>query len=205
MKPLRIALIGSRALHEQGINEEDIKLLHKVCYRLATLGITFRSGLCNKGMDAIAQIEYSRALSERKAFESQFEVYVWDIKAIHKSQLPNKHLALVRNATLKHETEKIASTLHSNWEACSDYAKAQHARNVHQILGYHLNEPVDAVITWGVLDNYGKPIGGTGTALRLAEQRRIPIFNLYNCPHDVFLSQVTNFLRSQRVRGLKGQ
>jgi hypothetical protein len=35
-----------------------------------------------------------------------------------------------------------------------------HMRNVHQILGYNLDYPVDAVVTWVKEDTYGNPKGG---------------------------------------------
>lgn len=196
MKRLRIALIGSRALHTQKGHESDIKFLHKLCYRLAELGIQFTSGLCKDGLDAIAQIEYSRAVDNHKAFLSQFEVYVYNIKAVHKSKLPNKHLATPMNMSIKKQLYDIASKLVSHWNNCDDYARSQHARNIHQILGYNLDEPVNAVITWCVTDNYGTPIGGTATAIKLAQQYNIPVFNFYGANRADVIRAIHQFLNA---------
>ena len=62
-----------------------------------------------------------------------------------------------------------------NWNMLSQGAKKLHARNIHQILGDHLTDPVKFVICW---TKNGKVTGGTGQALRLAEELNIPIFNL---------------------------
>ena len=57
---MRIALIGSRQLEQKEEYFKDIKLCHNVCMRLAQLGVTFTSGLCELGMDGIAQKAYSK-------------------------------------------------------------------------------------------------------------------------------------------------
>ena len=59
------------------------------------------------------------------------------------------------------------------------------ARNMHQILGSDLNTPVDFVICWThdgceSHETYGKKTGGTGSAIALASQNHIPIFNIQN-------------------------
>lgn len=199
MKRLRIALIGSRALHKQPGHESDIEFLHRLCYRLAELGVQFTSGLASEGLDAIAQKEFSRAVQDYSAFLSQFEVYVYGAKAIHTSKLPNKHLAQLLNSSLKHEIYKIAESLVPHWKNCDSYAKGQHARNVHQILGYELKDPVDAVITWCVTDNFNQPIGGTATAIKLAWRYNIPVFNFYGADRKEVVNKLHRFLKSKNI------
>lgn len=196
MKRFRIALIGSRALHTQKGHEDDIEFLHKLCYRLAEIGVQFTSGLCKDGLDAIAQTEFSRAVDHGRAFQSQFEVYVYGIKAIHNSKLPRKHLAVPLNSTIKRELFEIAKGLHGRWDNCDEYARLQHARNVHQILGYNLDNPVNAVVTWCVTDNYGNPIGGTATAIKLAIQHNIPVFNFYGADRKAVIANFHQFLKA---------
>jgi hypothetical protein len=67
--------------------------------------------------------------------------------------------------------------LHPNWGNLSQGAKKLHARNVHQIIGPNvaLPTPVEFVICW-TLD--AAVVGGTATAIRLAEERNIPVWNL---------------------------
>jgi len=71
----------------------------------------------------------------------------------------------------------LAQAYHPAWQKCSSGAKQLHARNVHQILGLDLQEPVKFVICW---TPDGQDSGGTGQALRLARKNGIPVFNLYD-------------------------
>ena len=188
---MRIALIGSRQLEQKQEYFEDIKLCYNVCMRLAQLGVTFTSGLCELGMDGIAQKAYSKAVDLGLAKESQFEVYVADQYNIRKSTLPRKHLAIVRNKDLISETERIASEVHPAWDRCNEWARGMHSRNCHQILGYDLQSPVDAVICW---TPDGAVVGGTRTALLLAQDAGIPIFNLGVKDKNDVLQSIKKFL-----------
>jgi hypothetical protein len=57
----------------------------------------------------------------------------------------------------------------------SPFARKLMARNAMQILGPKLNHPADLVITWTEM---GLRKGGTGQALRIAEEHGVPIVNL---------------------------
>ena len=192
---MRIALIGSRQLEQKQEYFEDIKLCYNVCMGLAQLGITFTSGLCELGMDGIAQKAYSKAVDLGLAKESQFEVYVADQYNIRRSTLPRKHLAIVRNKDLISETERIASEVHPAWDKCNEWARGMHSRNCHQILGYDLQSPVDAVICW---TPDGAVVGGTATALKLSMKAGIPIFNLGVSDKKSVLNDIKNFLESRK-------
>ena len=192
---MRIALIGSRQLEQKQEYFEDIKLCYNVCMRLAELGVTFTSGLCELGMDGIAQKAYSKAVDLGLAKESQFEVYVADQYNIRRSTLPRKHLAIVRNKDLISETKRIASEVHPAWDMCNEWARGMHSRNCHQILGYDLKSPVDAVICW---TPDGKIQGGTSTAIRIALKYNIPVFNLGVADKESVLNDIKNFLESSK-------
>jgi len=188
---MRIALIGSRQLEQKQEYFEDIKLCYNVCMRLAQLGITFTSGLCELGMDGIAQKAYSKAVDLGLAKESQFEVYVADQYNIRRSTLPRKHLAIVRNKDLISETERIASEVHPAWDRCNEWSRGMHSRNCHQILGYDLQSPVDAVICW---TPDGAVVGGTATVIRIAMKYDIPVFNLGIKDKESVLQSIKKFL-----------
>ena len=192
---MRIALIGSRQLEQKQEYFEDIKLCYNVCMRLAQLGVTFTSGLCEIGMDGIAQKAYSKAVDLGLAKESQFEVYVADQYNIRRSTLPRRHLATVRNKDLISETERIASEVHPAWDRCNEWARGMHSRNCHQILGYDLQSPVDAVICW---TPDGDVVGGTATAVRIAMKYDIPVFNLGVSDKESVLHDIKNFLESRK-------
>lgn len=193
---MRIALIGSRQLEQKQEYFDDIKLCYNVCMRLAQLGITFTSGLCELGMDGIAQKAYSQAVDLGLASESQFEVYVADQYNIRRSTLPRKHLAIIRNKDLIAETERIASEVHPAWDKCNEWARGMHSRNCHQILGYDLKSPVDAVICW---TPDGAVVGGTATALKLSMKYNIPVFNLGVKDKESVLQSIKKFLEDGKV------
>jgi hypothetical protein len=73
------------------------------------------------------------------------------------------------------QVEEIASKIHPAWHRCNPLARKLHGRNVFQILGKDLKTPVEFVVCWTAR---GESIGGTRTAIVLAEQHHIPVYNL---------------------------
>lgn len=69
----------------------------------------------------------------------------------------------------------MAEKYHPNWARLSDAAKKLMSRNCYQILGMDLKTPVEFVVCW---TPNGRAEGGTGQALRIANDLDIPIFNL---------------------------
>jgi hypothetical protein len=78
--------------------------------------------------------------------------------------------------TIPDEAFDIASRIHPAWEKCSQGAKKLHARNILQVLGQDLKTPTGLVICW---TKDGKDIGGTRTAIVLAREYNIKIWNLW--------------------------
>lgn len=70
---------------------------------------------------------------------------------------------------------KIAKELHPAWNKCNEWAQLLHGRNVYQVLGQNLKSPVEFVVCW---TEKGKTVGGTSTAIRLAEKHGIVVYNL---------------------------
>lgn len=71
---------------------------------------------------------------------------------------------------------RIASTIHPAWHRCTEPARKLHTRNIFQVLGADLNIKSQFVICW---TSDGKPSGGTATAMNLAMNNNIPVFNMY--------------------------
>ncbi|MDE0406863.1 MAG: NADAR domain-containing protein, partial [Alphaproteobacteria bacterium] len=87
----------------------------------------------------------------------------------------------------------IAERLHPAWHRCSQGARKLHARNVAILLGPELDRPVDAVVCW---TQGGAVAGGTGMALRIAAERRIPVFNLGSMTVQTAREQLEQIRRS---------
>jgi hypothetical protein len=83
----------------------------------------------------------------------------------------------------------IAATFHPAWEACTQGARKLHTRNVCQILGDNLEEPVDCVICW---TPHASGNGGTGQAIRIAKHYGIPVFDLADTNQRALLEEFVN-------------
>jgi hypothetical protein len=73
------------------------------------------------------------------------------------------------------EARKIAAKAHPLWDRLSGTQQHFHIRNVFQVLGRDLNDPVSCVICW---TEGGKHGGGTGQAIRIAQAYSVPIFDM---------------------------
>lgn len=68
-----------------------------------------------------------------------------------------------------------AEQFHPAWNKCSDHARKLLGRNSMIILGEDLLQPVRMVVCW---TPDGEIVGGTGQAIRVAEQSAIAVKNL---------------------------
>ena len=69
-----------------------------------------------------------------------------------------------------------ARRYHPVWDTLQRSAQQLHARNSAVMLGNKLDSPVDFVVCW----TPGAQVqGGTGQALRIAADYKIPVFNLF--------------------------
>lgn len=89
-----------------------------------------------------------------------------------------------------------AMSEHPNWNSLSQGAQKLMVRNGFQIYGAARTEPVSSfIVCWALLDAKGKPKGGTSQAIRLARQRDIPVFNLYETPLELVRKYIENIER----------
>lgn len=89
------------------------------------------------------------------------------------------HGTIVLDPATRDFAETVAGKLHPAWHRCRRGARALHARNVAILRGRNLNDNADAVVCW---TRDGGTTGGTGMGIRLAHDRRIPVFNLFSKP-----------------------
>lgn len=75
------------------------------------------------------------------------------------------------------EAFKIAAKYHPAWNKLSNGVRCLHARNVHQVLGRDVNNPVTSkfLVCW---TKNGKGAGGTGQAIRIAKGYGVPVYDL---------------------------
>lgn len=162
------AIIGSREIDV--VSEEKIQT---AAYAAAQQGYILRSGHA-EGCDFIAEKAYYDT-----GFAASTEIFIpWKnfIKPREGYKaIPLEGVNYICNVT--EEALKLAEETHPAWSACSSGARLLHARNTQQVLGEHHDKPVDVVICW---TPSGGVSGGTATAMRIAKERGILVFNLYN-------------------------
>lgn len=71
--------------------------------------------------------------------------------------------------------QQLAKSVHPAWSKLRQPVRNLHTRNMFQVLGQDLDTPSAGLICWTV---DGRCIGGTATAIRLAQRYNIPIINL---------------------------
>lgn len=92
---------------------------------------------------------------------------------------------------LTDECFDIAKAFHPNWESLSLGEKKLMARNVQEVLGRTLRDPVRFLIAY--TDN-GQVVGGTGLALKIAQHYGI---NIHNLGDESVLDRIVLWLNQQ--------
>lgn len=195
----RVAYLGlmdgcslpSRAYAGIGARETPpsvLSVMREIGVLMAEAGWALRTGF-SPGAD---QAFYSGACSR----DGRVELYLpWPgFEGGERRQAPGVHV-VPRPAAGAYA---LASRYHPCWDALDPVECHLRARDVHQVLGTRLDDPVELVICWTVdasVDGSGSLAGGTGQALRVAHDHRIPVLNLARAEHlslvgviDVILS-----------------
>lgn len=157
--------IGSRSTWE-----DVCLLMTRIAVRLREQGVVLRSGHATGADQAFEVGAFGHA-----------EVYLpWsgfndDVPVLGQSYLATD------------AAYEMAAEYHEWWGGLSRGSRALMARNMHQVLGIGLDDPVDLVICW--TPNASRTgdeawTGGTGQALRVAVAHDIPVLNLRD-EHDM--------------------
>lgn len=154
--------IGSRETPEEIIN-----LMKMMAKHLAKCGITLRSGAA-QGAD------------------SAFEEGCDEVGGPKEIYLPWKGFQNSKsNLIVSHpKAFEYVKEFHPGSHYLSQGAMKLQARNSHQVLGQDLETPSNFIICY---TKKGKGSGGTGQALRLAKEFKIPIFDCGLYEHDMEL------------------
>lgn len=102
----------------------------------------------------------------------------------------------------------LAENVHPHFKHMRRPVKLLIARNMHQVLGLSLNDPVEFVVCWTKdgcesHQTYNpSKTGGTGSAIALASKCNIPVYNIFNQGR---LNAAYDHLESLRVDLLGGE
>ena len=137
--------------------QDVLKTMYKIGRYLADKGYTLRSGGA-KGADTAFENGCDSAGGSKEIFYA------------------NNNKGTLMLAEVIPIAEQMVSNVHPAWDRCNEYARKLHTRNVAQVMGADLKHPVSFLVCW---TKNGKKIGGTSTAISIAEMNNIPVFNLY--------------------------
>lgn len=165
-------------------------LQRRLAFILGTCGYALQSGGCPEGSDfAFLQ----GALRAKRFHQRHLRIYLsWNgMAGLYHD--PEKGLLDAGTFSTHAQARQIAEQLHPAWERCGRGAKAHHTRNVFQILSDTLANPTAFVLCYAPPQgSQGHVKGGTATAVKLALERGVPVYNLY---HADVLDRCTKLVR----------
>lgn len=170
-----IAFVGSRKLADMPRSEAfhgDHIVFYNLAFNSAKNGYCLRSGGA-EGADLIAEKAYALAMSKGFANEKQIEIFHPWKSFGSKNPLYNLY-KIPKELGQEEILKEVLDPSHFQSLKKSRGAFALHKRNVNQILGENLDSSVSCVICW---TKSGKPEGGTATAIKLALNFNIPVYN----------------------------
>lgn len=166
MQPSRKSFKSYAGIGSRETPKDVCLYMTAIAKRLASLGYTCNSG----GADG------ADAAFERGAVINRQIFLPWD--GFNKRNIDNLTKLHGEGSYLVPEfNADLVRKYHPKPSALSDAGWKFMSRNSYQVLGKDLNTPAEFVLCW---TKDGKASGGTGQALRIAKDRRIPIFNFYD-------------------------
>lgn len=170
MDAVRYAGIGSRSTPEN-----VLKIMKQLAIVFANYGFVLRSGGAD-GADSAFEKGCDLAKGEK-------EIYLpWKGFNGNNSEL----------YTQCDKAYEIAFQFHPNLFGTSEGVQKLMARNTYQVLGKNCRTKSNFIVCYCEEDTKGDWKGGTGQALRIAKNKKIPIFNLY---HKEQLEELKKFAK----------
>lgn len=152
-----------------------LDLMQEIAFKLACDGYVLRSGGAD-GADLAFQKGWERGNDE---LWPTAEIFIpWDgFNGFSHGQ--DGVVYTLNKMPNSQQAEQTAAEIHPVWERLSRGAKALHTRNVYQVLGKNLDNPSHFLICYAKPTKTGVS-GGTNTAVQIALQHGVKVFNLYN-------------------------
>ena len=149
-----------------------LDLMQEIAFKLACDGYVLRSGGAD-GADLAFQKGWERGKQLTPA-----EIFIpWDgFNGFSHGQ--DGVVYTLNKMSNSQQAERIASEIHPVWDRLSRGAKALHTRNIYQVLGKTLDQPSRFLICYAKPTKTGVS-GGTNTAVQVALQHGVKVFNLY--------------------------
>lgn len=194
MTDKRCTIIGSRETPF-----EIFRLTVKLTYCLVEEGYAIYSGGCPLGMDKAAYLGMSR---HKTSDRSRHRIYIGWNGLDNLYHDPDQGIIDPTRSPYYEKASELAEQARGGWYGLRKGGIALHSRNPFQVLGDDLNSPTDFVVCWAPLKKDGVNVtGGTGTAVRIALDRDIPVYNLIHSDVEASVREyIDGFVRYRRRR-----
>lgn len=192
---LKVAGVGSRQTPE-----DCLQMLAKITHRLVMQGIRHVSGNAD-GADFACQSGAHAALLDLGIYHpTMFNEIILPFKEFNFNKLESMctgNYLLAENSPAYQEAMYTARQIHPIGDSLKGFALKAHTRNVLQIYGYDMKDAVDFVVCFTAkgetkTSHCTSKTGGTATAIMLASEHDIPVFNIAN-KHA--LHEIAEFLK----------
>lgn len=185
--------IGSR-----GTPGDIGKIMISAGYYLARAGLVLRSGGA-PGADQFFEIGADLAITVDPTCQKQVFLPRNDFFGTGNSSVWTFEDA---SPDLKMDIELIAGRFHQGWLGLDYTSKQLMSRNVNQVLGVDLKDPVEFVLCWtkdGCIshEERSRITGGTGQALSIADSKGVDIWNLQRDDHRERVLTKLNSLKQE--------
>lgn len=193
MSTKRYACIGSRETPDH-----ILKLTYRFAHILAELGYAIYSGGCPKGMDYAG---FRGAYSHKSSDKSKNRIYIsWEGMSDLRHDPENGFYCPQDHFSNYPEAKLLAEQARGGWHNAGRGSIAHHSRNSYQSLGDDLNSPVDFVLTWAPYKSNGPQVtGGTATAVKIALEHGIPVYNLIEPELEDRVEHFCNVVKAQLI------
>lgn len=145
-----------------------LSFMKDTAYVLAKNGFILRSGGAD-GADMAFESGCNRANGIKNIF------IPWN--GFNNLNADNIDYFLCTNRDKYIRARNLAKTIHPRFNSLTEGGKKLHTRNIFQVLGFNLNRKSKFLICW---TPNARIVGGTATAIKLAIQNNITVYNLAN-------------------------
>ena len=170
---------------------EILDIMRKVSKRLVLEGYVLRSGGAD-GADSAFAYGWEDAYEENKDVLHADIFIPWN--GFNDLWDGQNNVRLVKDRAIIQDAHALLKDIHPAFNKLTKGPLALHTRNCFQVLGGTLASPSSIVVCYAKVDDAGRTLGGTATAVHLAQKRGIPVRNLY-LPED--FNKVLKYLEKE--------
>lgn len=188
-----VSILGYSAL------DKDSELgifIKKLITKLGYLGFTLRTGGAI-GIETLAIDSYISLMQQGIVSPSRLKVCRPYIK--YNTHVPYNQCYLTINNSNYVECSELIKPVTPYWRGIGNQSKYMHSKNSLVMFGEHLNTPSTFLIVFDEPDGNGVIKGFSSSAIGLAKNHKIPVFNLALSDVSQTIADLNQFLHSYGI------